>query len=421
MWASTPTKKGKRDDVSIVPYKKEKIKVIKYMKGLGLYIHIPFCVSKCKYCDFYSIAGVDEEGKDKYLEALLCHMSEYKLQTKNYVVSSVYLGGGTPSLLSEKQLKTLMKAVKKNFRLSQRCEISMEVNPGTVDEHKLRAIRKTGVNRLSIGAQSFHEGELRTCGRIHTPEEIYGCILDARKAKFENISLDLMYGLPSQTKKALFENLDNAFNMNVDHISLYGLKIEEGTPFWYDRHNLDLPDEDEEREMYFEAVELLRHAGYRQYEISNFAKRHKACKHNLRYWNCDEYIGFGPGAHSYFGGKRFSFKKNLGLYINSFNENNKPSETLVDEYIDIPPQAHVAEYVMLRFRLHEGVNLAKFYKRFGRSFEDMYYEKMLPFLNSGHIIKNKTGYAFSLDGMYVSNYILSRIVGEDLVIPGVEQ
>ncbi len=388
------------------------------MKGLGLYIHIPFCVSKCKYCDFYSVAAQDEEKKEKYVEALCKHMQEYKLQAKNYIVSSVYFGGGTPSLLSEKHLKTLMKAVKKNFRISQRCEVSIEVNPGTVDELKLKTMKKLGINRLSIGAQSFDEMELLGCGRIHTPQDIYNCVAAARSAKFDNISLDLIYGLPDQSKQSLFNSLDQAFRLNVEHISLYGLKIEEGTPFWYNRHNLNLPDEDSECDMYFEAVERLRHAGFRQYEISNFAKRGKACKHNLRYWNCDEYIGLGPAAHSYFGGKRFSFKRDFNLYLASFDESSKVSQTLLDEYVDIPPQARIAEYVMLRFRLFEGVNLVKFYKRFGRSFEELYYEKMRPYINSGHIIKNKTGYAFSLQGMYVSNYILSRIVGGDLIIPG---
>ena len=388
------------------------------MKGLGLYIHIPFCVSKCNYCDFYSIGGADEEKKDRYVSALVSHMKEYKIQAKNYIVSSVYIGGGTPSLLSETQLKTIMKAVKRNFRLSTRCEISMEVNPGTVSESKLKTIHKIGINRLSIGAQSFNDEELSVCGRKHKSEDIYSCITNARKAKFDNVSLDLIYGLPGQTKQSLFDNLETAFKLNADHISLYGLKIEEGTPFWYNRHSLSLPDEDYECEMYFEAVERLKNAGYRQYEISNFAKRQKACKHNLRYWNCDEYIGFGPAAHSYFGGKRFSFKRDLNLYIDSFNENKRPAETLLDEYVDIPPQARIAEYVMLRFRLHEGVNLSKFKKRFGRSFESLYYEKMWPYINSGHIVKTKTGYAFTPEGMYVSNYILSRIVGEELVIPG---
>ena len=388
------------------------------MKGLGLYIHIPFCLSKCNYCDFYSIAGADEEKKDRYVSALVKHMQEYKIQTKNYIVTSVYIGGGTPSLLSDAQIKTVMKAVKKNFRLSSRCEISMEVNPGTVNESKLKTMRKLGINRLSIGAQSFDDDDLKKCGRRHNSEDIYSCITAARKAKFENVSIDLIYGLPDQTKEKLFENINTAVSLNVDHISLYGLKIEEGTPFWYNRHDLNLPDEDSECEMYFETAELLKYFGFRQYEISNFSKRFKACRHNLRYWNCDEYIGFGPAAHSYFGGKRFSFKRNINLYIDSFDETKRPSETLIDEYVDIPPQARIAEYVMLRFRLCDGVNLAKFKKRFGRSFESLYYEKMWPYINSGHIEKTKTGYAFTPKGMYVSNYILARMVGEELVIPG---
>lgn len=388
------------------------------MKGLGLYIHIPFCISKCNYCDFYSIGGADEEKKDRYISALIKHMQEYKIQTKNYIVSSVYIGGGTPSLLNEIQLKNVMKAVKKNFRLSSRCEISMEVNPGTVDEKKLKTMRKLGINRISIGVQSFDDGELAVCGRRHNTHDVFQCIGSARNAGFDNLSIDLIYGLPGQSREKLFDNIDTAVKLNVDHISLYGLKIEEGTPFWYSRHELDFPDEDAECDMYFGAVEFLKHAGYRQYEISNFAKRQKACKHNLRYWNCDEYIGFGPAAHSYFGGKRFSFKRDLNLYIDSFDETKKVNETLVDEYVDIPPQARIAEYVMLRFRLCEGVNLAKFKKRFGRSFESLYYEKMWPYINSGHIVKTKTGYAFTPQGMYVSNYILSRMIGEDLVIPG---
>ena len=388
------------------------------MKGLGLYIHIPFCLSKCNYCDFYSIAGADEEKKDRYVSALVSHMQEYKIQTKNYIVSSVYLGGGTPSLLSENQLKTVMRAVKKNFRLSKHCEISMEVNPGTVDAAKLKVMRKLGINRLSIGAQSFKDEELGVCGRRHNSSDIYSCITMARNARFDNISLDLIYGLPGQDKESLFENLDTAIELGVEHVSLYGLKIEEGTPFWYNRHSLSLPEEDEECEMYFESIAKLKNAGFRQYEISNFAKRLRACKHNLRYWNCDEYIGLGPCAHSYFGGKRFSFKRNIDLYIDSFDKTKKVSETLIDEYVDIPPQARIAEYVMLRFRLSEGLNLVKFKKRFGRSFESLYYEKMWPYINSGHIVKNKTGYAFTPEGMYVSNYILSRMIGEDLVIPG---
>ena len=194
--------------------------------------------------------------------------------------------------------------------------------------------------------------------------------------------------------------------------------MEEGTPFWFDRHELAFPDEETERSMYFTAVGLLEKAGYHQYEISNFARRGYSCRHNLKYWNCDEYLGFGPAAHSYFGGKRFSLKKDLNLYMDSFDPETSVDTPLVDEYIDIPYPSRVAEYVMLRFRLTAGISLEAFRKKFGRDFEEMYLEKLAPYLKSGHVIRTPKGYAFSPEGMYVSNYILARVVDFDLVIPG---
>lgn len=388
------------------------------MKKLGIYLHIPFCLSKCRYCDFYSIPGASEELKDRYVKALVNHMKEYGHQAKDYIVDTVYFGGGTPSLLSEKQLKTLMKALKSNFRIYGHAEISMEINPKTADLSKLKCIRRCGINRLSIGVQSFGEHELEIAGRAHSADDAFETVRLARKAGFGNISLDLMFGMPSQSLQSVVDNVNTAISLDVEHISLYGLKIEEGTPFWHDRNKLMLPDEDEERSMYFSAGALLSAAGLKQYEISNFSKRGKHCKHNLKYWNCDEYLGFGPGAHSYFAGKRFSFKKDINLYTDSFDETKNVTDTLIDEYIDIPYPSRVAEYVMLRFRLNTGISVAAFYKRFGRDFDEMYLSKMMPFINSGHILKTKNGYAFSREGMYVSNYILSRIVDFDLIIPG---
>jgi len=347
-------------------------------------------------------------------------MEEYKIQAKGYAVTSIYIGGGTPSLLTEAQMKQLMKTVKRCFYVTPKCEISAEVNPGTADRRKLRAFHRAGINRLSIGAQSFDDNELSVCGRIHSANEVYEAVTLAKKARFNNINLDIMYGLPGQSKRSLLTSIKNAIELNVEHISLYGLKLEQGTPFWEERNSLDLPDEDRERDMYFSAIDLMRYAGLRQYEISNFAKKGYACKHNLRYWNCDEYLGFGPAAHSYFGGKRFSFKKDLALYMDSFDPEKHVRKSIIDEYIDIPASARVAEYVMLRFRLSAGINCEKFKARFGRRFEDLYYDKMLPFLKSGHIVKTTKGYAFTPEGMYVSNYILARIVDFDLVIPGID-
>ena len=388
------------------------------MKRLGIYLHIPFCISKCRYCDFYSIPDASEDLKDKYINALIAHMGEYSIQTNGYIVDSVYFGGGTPSLLSEKQLKALVKALKSNFRIHPKCEISMELNPKTADLQKLKYIRKCGINRLSIGVQSFSDSELKTAGRIHSADDAFETVRLARKAKFDNISLDIMFGLPGQNLQSLVDNINNVCALDVEHISLYGLKLEEGTPFWHDRDNLDLPDEDEERSMYFNAAGLLANAGLKQYEISNFAKKSKHCRHNIKYWNCDEYIGFGPAAHSYFAGKRFSFKKDINLYIDSFDPSKRVANELVDEYIDIPYSSRVAEYVMLRFRLSAGIYTAAFKKRFGRDFDEMYYDKIAPYIRSGHIVKTSHGYAFTREGMYVSNYILSRIVDFDLIIPG---
>lgn len=391
------------------------------MKGLGLYFHIPFCVSKCGYCDFYSLPQTDALFRQKYVHALINHMREYSVQTKGYTVTSVYFGGGTPTLLENEQIKLLMKNIKKYFSLSDNCEISMEANPGTADYEKFRVMRKSGINRLSLGVQSFNDAILSACGRIHTCDDVYAAVTAARKAGFENISIDLMFGLPGQTKADLLESLKRAFELEVEHISLYGLKIEEGTPFWEQRKLLALPDEDSESDMYFTAVGFMKQNGYMQYEISNFARKNHVCRHNLRYWNADEYIGFGAAAHSYFAGKRFSFKKNAKLYTDALCSENAAAESIIDEYIDIPPSARIAEYVMLRFRLNKGIDKEKFKMRFGRDFDSVYYNRLRPFIQSGHIAETPKGYAFSPGGMYVSNYILSRVVDFDLVIPGLDQ
>lgn len=388
------------------------------MKTLGLYLHIPFCISKCRYCDFYSIPEAARPVPDKYVDALCEHMHEYALQARDYAVTTVYIGGGTPSLLTPDQMKKVIKKLKSSFHLSTKCEISMEMNPKTADYTKLRAFRKLGINRLSIGIQSFDDADLSICGRAHNAADAVSVFTAARKAKFENISFDLMYGIPGQTLQTVVNNINTAIHLEPEHISLYGLKVEEGTPFWFDRHELAFPDEETERSMYFTAVGLLEKAGYHQYEISNFARRGYSCRHNLKYWNCDEYLGFGPAAHSYFGGKRFSLKKDLNLYMDSFDPETSVDTPLVDEYIDIPYPSRVAEYVMLRFRLTAGISLEAFRKKFGRDFEEMYLEKLAPYLKSGHVIRTPKGYAFSPEGMYVSNYILARVVDFDLVIPG---
>ncbi len=386
------------------------------MKKLGLYIHIPFCLKKCLYCDFYSLptsGGVS----DKYLDAIMKQLDEYKLQTSEYIVDTIFLGGGTPSLLSEKQITTLFHRIYQDFKVIKQAEVTIEANPGTLDSKKLKVLKKAGVNRLSIGAQSFSDDILKACGRIHTANDNIRCVNEARNAGYDNISLDLMYGLPGQGMQEVVTSLGFAFKLGVEHISFYGLKLEEGTPFFDMRDNLSFPNEDSESETYFVSRELMMRENYFQYEISNFAKKNRYCRHNYKYWNGEEYLGIGPAAHSYFAGKRFSFKRDIKMYIDSFSERGS-DESIVDEMIDIPYSARIAEYVMLRMRLSEGVDCEKFYRIFGRDFDSLYYQKMQPYINSRHIIRTEKGYAFSPEGMYVSNYILSRIVDFDMNIPG---
>lgn len=386
-------------------------------KTVGLYFHIPFCVRKCQYCDFYSVPGASDSFKDFYVKALILHIEEHKLQLAEYDVDTVYFGGGTPSLLTEGQIRDIIRKIKTTFHVRRNAEITMEVNPGTVNYHKLRGYRRAGVNRLSIGWQSISDRDLQICGRVHSSKDNYLAVDDAKRAGFKNISVDIMFGLPAQTVTSVLGSIDMALRMGVKHISFYGLKIEEGTPFAKLEHTLKLPDEDSEREMYFAGCEYLKSAGFVHYEISNFAIPGYQSRHNLKYWNCDEYIGFGAAAHSYFGNKRFNYKSNADLYIRNFTENYF-GETIVEKVIDIPEGTGMAEYVMVRFRLSEGIVLSEFRKRFGRSFESVYLAKIAPYLKSGHIIKTGKGYAFTEQGMYVSNYILSRVVDFDMVIPG---
>lgn len=389
-------------------------------KNVGIYIHIPFCVKKCNYCDFYSIPAANEKLKKIYVDALLAHIDEHTLQLAPYTVDTIYFGGGTPSVLSEQQIGAIIKRIKKNFSVDKKCEITLEVNPGTVTKEKLAAIKRCGVNRLSIGCQSFVDEHLKTCGRIHTARENIQTVDNAVKAGFKNINVDIMFGLPNQELGEVVSSIERAVNLGATHISLYGLTIEEGTRFHelYRQKKLALPNEDAEREMYFISCAVLSSLGFKHYEISNFAKPGYESAHNLKYWNCDEYIGFGPAAHSFFSEKRFFYKDDTALYIRNFTENYQ-GPGIVEKCIDVRFGTQMAEYVMLRMRLGDGIICDEFKRRFGRTFESMYLDKMTPYIKSGHIVKTAKGYAFSEKGMYVSNYILSRIIDFDIVIPGV--
>ena len=278
----------------------------KEYKPLGLYIHIPFCKSKCIYCDFYSLPN-SEEKMDRYVAALCSQLAEIAPRTAAHEVDTVYFGGGTPSWLGEKRLRQVLKTVEKHYRLAKNPEITLECNPDSAGDWKvLRALRRAGFNRLSLGVQSADDEQLKTLGRPHTFAQAEEAAAAARKAKIKNLSLDLIYGLPGQTLESWKDTLEKTAALAPEHLSCYGLKVEEGTPLWDMRSGMDLPDDDLQADMYLWTVERLAELGYQQYEISNFARPGYESRHNLKYWTLEEYAGFGPGAHSDLGDVRYA-------------------------------------------------------------------------------------------------------------------
>ena len=286
-------------------------------------------------------------------------------------------------------------------------EITLEANPGTLDPEKLVAYHEAGINRLSIGLQSADDKELGLLDRIHTKEEFEHSFLLARLEGFQNINVDIMYALPGQTEKTLSDTLDYVIGLDPDHISFYGLNIEPETPFGKNKEiELLLPGEDVQVEMYLNSAEKMENAGFFQYEISNFAKPGFECRHNMRYWKLEDYLGFGPAAHSFFSGTRFAYAKKLKQFISAPCQRNSLIE--IQENVNVEDSA--LEFVMLGFRLRTGIDVVEYGERFGDDFEARYSEKMQPFIEKEYIMKTKNGYRLSRQGLMVSNYILSEIL-----------
>ena len=313
---------------------------------LGIYIHIPFCASKCGYCDFYSCAGAAERMAE-YQQALLEHIEESAGRIAPAYIDTVYFGGGTPSFYGAARLIELLDAVKATGRLLKRAEVTVEVNPDSVRLHDLRALRKAGFNRLSIGMQSANNDILKMIGRRHSYRQVEMAVENARTAGFDNISLDLIYGLPEQTMTRWQANLDAALSLAPEHLSCYGLKVEEGTPLFAQRKRFTLPDDDAQADMYLYAVDFLAQHGYEQYEISNFCRSGRESCHNSRYWALSEYLGFGPGAHSDFGGERFALARDLDAYL--------AGHTVYSECSAPSARERETERVMLALRTTRGV------------------------------------------------------------------
>lgn len=373
-------------------------------KTLGLYLHIPFCRSKCLYCDFCSFPHPKEETVDRYVSMLCEDLCRRAAECRDDTVDTVYLGGGTPTLLPAKLPIKILDTVAKHYHLSSNAEITLECNPATGDRDSFVALRKSGFNRVSIGLQSAHRDELRALGRRHDFEQFCKTFAELRDADFTNVSADVMFGLPLQTTERYLQTLEKLCALSPEHISAYGLIVEDGTPFstLAARGQLPLPDEETTREMYFAGISLLASHGIAQYEISNFAKKGYESRHNLKYWNCDEYLGFGPAAYSDFGGSRFGNSRDLVAY----NE----GKSILEETETPDQKERMNEYVMLRMRLCEGVSASAFEARFGMDFEEAFGQKLSRYRNGGFVRKTEDGYAFTPEGMYVSNAILSEVL-----------
>ena len=333
---------------------------------LSLYIHIPFCVRKCGYCDFLS-APADEKARDRYVQALLMEIERYRgTETADRKIKTLYIGGGTPSILSVNQLDCIIQKIKCTFNFCDDIEASMEMNPGTASKEKCRALYQMGINRLSIGLQSTNDMELKTLGRIHSYEDFLNTYTWCREAGFQNINVDLMAALPYQTAESYTTGLRKIIHLAPEHISAYSLILEEGTPF-YQKYNsgcYPLPDEEQERLMYRETEQILAQAGYERYEISNYAKKGYACRHNLVYWQGGDYLGLGLGSSSYMDGVRFHNTTDLNTYVNQC--------AYVEDREELSVQAKMEEFMFLGLRVMAGVSGMEFEKRFGKTMEDVY-------------------------------------------------
>ena len=337
-------------------------------KSLELYFHIPFCVQKCLYCDFLS-APADEIMKHKYMEALLTETVGGALQYQDYIVDSIFVGGGTPSTVSVEDTEKLLATVREHYCLAEDAEVTMEVNPGTVDLEKLSQYRNAGVNRLSIGMQSANDEELQKIGRIHTWEQFENAFRDARTAGFDNINVDIMSALPGQTAESYEETLQKVLNLPnpPEHISAYSLIVEEGTPFGtlFEQGELELPNEEEDRYMYHRTKELLKVAGYHRYEISNYSREGCECRHNVGYWTRKNYVGFGIGAASLLENVRFQNSDDIRKYI------VEPCGCR-ENIQELSLQEQMEEMLFLGLRLTVGVDEEQFERTFGKSLEEVY-------------------------------------------------
>ena len=373
---------------------------------LGIYIHVPFCRSKCAYCDFYSVTQKDDKLLSGYLDAVCDHIRETGNLAPDHLVDTIYFGGGTPSFFGAEGMAAILTAIRKHFDVTGDAEITFEANPDSVTPRLLKKLRSEGFNRVSLGVQCDDDRILEAIGRPHSYADAVEAVRQIRKAGFRNLSLDLIYGLPGQNLERWQETLRNVMDLKPEHISCYGLKVEEGTPLYENRKNCSLPDDDMQADMYLSMVELLRQRGYRQYEISNFCRRGHESKHNLRYWTGGEYLGFGPDASSDFAGKRFRIVRDLRHYIDGIRNGGQ----VLEDIQEVPPRERAGEYLMMRLRTSLGVSGEEYEKKYLLPFAPIE-EALLKSRERGHVLRGEGGrWRLTPEGMLLSNSILSDLL-----------
>ena len=379
----------------------------KNKKPLGIYVHIPFCKSKCHYCDFYSVTECSHKLQENYRKAICEHIREAGGQAPEYLVDTIYFGGGTPSFFGADGMAAILTAIRKYFDVSPAAEITFEANPDSITKPLLRRLRSEGFNRVSLGIQSDNDEILQAIGRPHSYLQAVDAYKLIRRKGFRNVSVDLMYGLPGQTLEDWQETLKNVLKLKPEHISCYGLKVEEGTPLHEFQAEANLADDDTQADMYLSAIKILKKRHYRQYEISNFCRKGQVSRHNLKYWSGEEYLGFGPDAASDFGGQRFTAVRDVEAYI----EGILTGGTVLREVLDVPPRDRAGEYLMMRLRTSLGI-------------EQDYYERnfLLPFAPLEAALENfrQQRLAFkTYDGRWQltpEGFLLSNSIISDLMI-----
>ena len=369
---------------------------------MEIYIHIPFCIRKCDYCDFLSGPSGPEERAD-YVQALLREIQAVE-EGEGRSVSSIFIGGGTPSVLDERLLGDILREIRNRFKMEEDAEITIEVNPGTANIGKLQAYREMGINRLSIGLQSPEDRELKILGRIHNYGQFLETYQEARTVGFDNINIDLMSAIPDQTYEGWVKNLRTVAELEPEHISVYSLIVEEGTPF--DARKLNLPDEDTEYNMYEATAQILKEYGFEQYEISNYARKGRECRHNVGYWTRQDYLGFGLGASSLYGKERFANTADMKKYL----ENSKNPEKIREKEPSLTREDEMAEFMFLGLRMTKGISKADFQRCFGCTIESVYGE-VLEKYESMELLVEKDGRIFlSREGIHVSNSIMAEFL-----------